>query len=196
MIPLSFDVPAEQEPIDIVRQFAFDLRNQYGGRAGEHWIEQPDPAEGIRRIRVTLPRSTDASLAALWCLVEVNLWCLRHARKMRRNFRPTYDAVCYRAEPLGQEIWQSIPALQMRGVGDCEDLACARVAERLSVGDACRPGLKRQNRPDGSILYHVIVGNPDGTIEDPSAVLGMPTYGEENAPPVDPRCRRRRANRS
>ena len=196
MIPLSFDVPAEQEPIDIVRQFAFDLRNQYGGRAGEHWIEQPDPAEGIRRIRVTLPRSTDASLAALWCLVEVNLWCLRHARKMRRNFRPTYDAVCYRAEPLGQEIWQSIPALQMRGVGDCEDLACARVAERLSVGDACRPGLKRQKRDDGGILYHVIVGNPDGTIEDPSAVLGMPTYGEENAPPVDPRCRRRRANRS
>lgn len=190
MIPLSFDVPAEQEPTDIVRDFAFGLRSRYGGRAGEHWVESGEPTDGIRRIRVLIPRSTDASLAALWCLVEVNLWCLRNARRMKKNYRPIYDSVCYRREKRGEEVWQSIPALHKRKVGDCEDLTCARVAERLSVGDACRPGLKRQRRPDGSILYHVIIGNPDGSIEDPSAVLGMPTYGAKNVPPASPRCRR------
>jgi len=190
MVALSFDVPDDREPIDLVREFAFGLRSRYGGRAGEHWIEAKEPLDGIRRIRVNLPRDTDASIAALWCLVEVNLWCLRDGRRTKKNYRPIYDSVCYKREKRGEEVWQSLAALHKRKVGDCEDLTCARVAERLAVGDACRPGLKRQRRPDGGTLYHVIIGNPDGSVEDPSAVLGMPTYGASDVPPVNPRCRR------
>lgn len=189
MVAISFDVPAQQEPTDLVREFAFGLKSRYGGRAGEHWVEHPDPMEGVRRIRVQLPKDPDASIKALWCLVNIDLWCLRHARKLRRSYRPLYQSVCYKREPAGQEVWQSTGALYLRGFGDCEDLVCARVAERLAIGDACRPGLKRQVRPDGSILYHVIIGNPDGTIEDPSLELGM-TFGAQNVPDsTSSRCR-------
>lgn len=189
MPTLSFDVPKDQEPTDLVRQFAFDLKSKYGGKAGEHWVEQPDPLDGIRRIRVNLPKDPDASIAALWCLVSVDLWCLRHARRMKRSYRPLYEAVCYQREGAGQEVWQSTAALYLRKVGDCEDLTCARVAERLAVGDACRPGLKKQVRPNGSILYHVVIGNPDGTVEDPSASLGM-NFGVDDVSATRPRCRR------
>lgn len=189
MVALSFDVPAHQEPTDLVREFAFGLKARYGGRAGEHWVEHPDPSEGIRRIRVQLPKDPDASIKALNALVAVNLWCLRHSAGFRRHWKPLYEAVCYKREPRGSEVWQSNAALYQRGFGDCEDLVCARVAERLLIGDSCRPGLKRQVRPDGSILYHVIIGNPDGSIEDPSAELGM-TFGAEDVPDcTSRRCR-------
>lgn len=191
MVAISFDVPAQQEPTDIIREFAFGLKARYGGRAGEHWVEHPDPSEGIRRIRVQLPKDPDASIQALWALVGVNLWCLRHLRQFRRAWKPLYESACYKREPEGSEVWQSNAALYQRGLGDCEDLVCARVAERLLIGDSCRPGLKRQVRPNGSILYHVIIGNPDGTIEDPSAELGM-TFGAQNVPDsTSSRCRTR-----
>lgn len=191
MVALSFDLPREQEPLDILREYAFGLRARYGERAGEHWVEQPDPSDTIRRVRVQLPKDPEAALGALRALVQVNLWCLRHAHRTRgRTVRPLYDSVCYEREPVGSEVWQSIPALYARGRGDCEDLVCARVAERLLVGDACRPGLKKQVRPDGSILWHVIIGNPDGTIEDPSVELGMNSYGaNDDFPPSRSRCR-------
>ena len=191
MVAISLDVPAEQDPTDIGRDFARDLGRQYGERFGEHWVELPNPLDGIRRVRLNLPKDREASLGALWCLVAVNLWCLRRARRMRRGYPPIYRAVCYEPEPLGQEVWQSIPAMYQRGVGDCEDLTCARVAERIAVGDACRPALKPQRRPNGSILYHVVIENPDGTIEDPSKPLGM-NFGADPDAAADtiPRCRR------
>jgi len=190
VLALSFDVPKAQEPIDLVRELAFGLRSRYGGRAGQHWLAESG-LDGIARVRVMLPRgdeTPEASIAALWALVKVDLWCLREARRSRRPLRPLYDAICYVREPAGREVWQSTAALYQRGVGDCEDLTCARVAERLMIGDACRPGLKRQVRKDGSILYHVIIGNPDGTIEDPSRALGM-TFGAQDDR-TSPRCRR------
>lgn len=56
------------------------------------------------------------------------------------------------------------------GAGDCDDLACWRAAE-LRV----RHGIAAQAVPyrtrGGS--YHVVVRYPDGTIEDPSIILGM-----------------------
>lgn len=189
MVAVSFDVPAQEEPTDLVREFAFSLKSKFGGRAGEHWVEHPDPLDGIRRIRVQLPSDPDASIRALWCLVNVDLWCVRYARRFRRSYRPLYDAVCYRKEPAGSEVWQSTAALYLRGFGDCEDLTCARIAERLAVGDYCRPGLKRQVRPDGSILFHVIIGNPDGTIEDPSASLGMKFGADDDLSSTVARCR-------
>jgi hypothetical protein len=80
----------------------------------------------------------------------------------------------YQTEPLGQEDWKDIPTCLRDGFADCEDLACWRAAE-LTVrhGIAARPIARGKLRPDGSLLYHIIVLYPDGTEEDPSKKLGM-----------------------
>lgn len=59
--------------------------------------------------------------------------------------------------------------------GDCKDLACARAAE-LTVKYNIRavPIVRRRWLSLEFALYHVVVQYPDGTIEDPSALLGMP----------------------
>ena len=35
------------------------------------------------------------------------------------------------------------------------------------------PVFRYQRRKDGSYLYHILVEKPDGSVEDPSRVLGM-----------------------
>jgi hypothetical protein len=77
--------------------------------------------------------------------------------------------VRYEAEPPGQEDWLTYPVLIEDRVGDCEDLACARVAKLRQRGEhGAKPYLYHKNR-----LWHVMVQRGDGRIEDPSAVLGM-----------------------
>lgn len=80
----------------------------------------------------------------------------------------------------GGDVWQDIlvmlpqPPFNGRGFGDCKDLACYRAAE-LTVRDGIRavPIVKRKWLERGFGLYHVLVGFPDGTTEDPSILLGM-----------------------
>lgn len=77
--------------------------------------------------------------------------------------------VRYEAEPPGQEDWLTYPILIQDRVGDCEDLACARVAKLRQRGEVgAAPYLYHKNR-----LWHVMVKRGNGKIEDPSAVLGM-----------------------
>jgi len=58
-------------------------------------------------------------------------------------------------------------------VSNCEDLACWRVAELRLVGVDARPAFTCDVLPDGSYLYHIQVELPNGTLEDPSRMLGM-----------------------
>lgn len=85
-----------------------------------------------------------------------------------------YEAgVVYQAEEPGHEDWQTIPYVLDRGEGDCEDLACWRVAElRIRRGIRAVPRLTWRPRVNGR-LYHITVRYPDGRVEDPSRVLGM-----------------------
>ncbi len=85
-----------------------------------------------------------------------------------------YDAgVRYRQESMA-EAWLDIPHVLELKFGDCEDLAAWRCAELRVRGINARPFLKWYNRPNqGITLYHVQVRHPDGSIEDPSAKLGM-----------------------
>lgn len=70
------------------------------------------------------------------------------------------------------EVWKTIPFIFRDGWGDCEDLACARVAEYLRQGVPARPTFKW--RVVGTMLvYHIMVELPGGRIEDPSRRLGM-----------------------
>ena len=193
VIAITFEIPAEVEPIDRVRSFARSLRS-HGGEAGLYTEPKPSQEEGSAvpgclRIRVMVPRGVQYYQAGLWCLTDVDVWCLKRSyRPGAKRYPPLYDAVCYVREPGRVEIWQSIPALYARRIGDCEDLACARVAERLVVGDACKPTLLGKPKKDGGILYHIVVKNSDGSIEDPSAKLGM-RIGRANDS-TSARCRR------
>ena len=96
------------------------------------------------------------------------------------------------------EEWLRIPFIFKAGGGDCEDLACARVAELRRQGIQAQPRISWRQRKDGSWLYHArcwratatsnlppvrkingfdtIVPAPSdvgGYIEDPARVLGM-----------------------
>jgi hypothetical protein len=84
------------------------------------------------------------------------------------------SGVHYEEEPPGRDDWQDIPETLVRLGGDCEDLACWRIAElRVRVGEHVRPIVKRTLYGPRTV-YHVAVAWPDGRLEDPSRILGMP----------------------
>ncbi len=85
----------------------------------------------------------------------------------------------YEPEEIGHDDWRDIPAVLEHKGGDCEDLACYRVAElRVREGEACKPYITWQlvnSKQYGQFtLYHIRVLRKDGSIEDPSKILGMP----------------------
>ena len=88
----------------------------------------------------------------------------------RRPLPWLYDArVRYQREPRGRERWQ-LPHETFRvRVGDCEDLSIWRAGELQRAGVDAWPLVYRTGRRQ----LHVVVALPDGTIEDPSRVLGM-----------------------
>ncbi len=172
--PLNFELPRHPEPVDAFRQWAMGLRG-FSPRAGEHW-EVPTDLEGVITFRVLVPSDEHFYEQALDVLVALNLWCLRAARnRMLPPFTgpipPLYQSICYGDEGE-HEVWSTTYALYLRGHGDCEDLACARVAERQAGHDYCLPDFELVSSVDGD-LFHVFVRNPDNSIEDPSQILGM-----------------------
>jgi hypothetical protein len=93
------------------------------------------------------------------------------------------------------EDWQTIPYVMHAGFGDCEDLGAWRSAELrmlpfmlkfkatgikdkslITKGIKATPFIKVRQMPGGSWRAHVVVKWPNGTIEDPSAKLGMYAY--------------------
>ncbi len=136
----------------------------------------------------------------LEALVKVNVgWILTH----RDKFKPLYQfcretGTRYQPE-RGTEDWLSIPqiyaASKIDKPIDCEDWAAARAAElRLGLGSK-RLGkvkaiadIRGRVMPDtGQVRMHAFVRFPDGTVEDPSVILGMPGGGavewEKQYPP-------------
>ena len=77
------------------------------------------------------------------------------------------------------KLWEPIPAVIMRGYGDCKSLAPWLVAQYLSTGLDARCVHRWVRRPDGLKDFHVLVQTRNG-YEDPSRVLGM--GANENAP--------------
>ena len=88
----------------------------------------------------------------------------------RRRLPPLYAAgVRYQREPRGRERWQLPRETFRRGVGDCEDLSIWRSGELQLRGVDAWPLVYRSGRR----TLHVVVAMPDGSIEDPSRILGM-----------------------
>lgn len=83
------------------------------------------------------------------------------------------SGVRYQEEARGKEDWLDIPEIISRGVADCEDLACWRIAElRVRERERATPAIKR-TQLDRTTVYHIAVRRQNGRLEDPSRVLGM-----------------------
>ena len=109
--------------------------------------------------------------ALLGALVLANLAYLRSHPDTPRLYA---SGVRYESEPPGRDNWQDIPRTLALKNGDCEDLACWRVAELIARdGRAARP-LVRTVHWQGRVIYHVQVTGPGmREPEDPSVRLGM-----------------------
>lgn len=95
------------------------------------------------------------------------------------------SGVVYKNEPTGQtfnglpaEEFAAIPVVLARKWGDCDDLAPFRVAELIRAGERAKIRVQWRARRnfDGTLgrkYFHIVVRRADGTIEDPSAKLGM-----------------------
>lgn len=131
-------------------------------------------------IPIVRPVSRATMLPALEALSQLNEELMEtFAREHGREPRPLYSAnVRYQPEPPGQEDWDTIAQVYPRGWGDCEDLAGIRVGELRRAGEtsARADTYRSRTRPDGSAVWHAVVVRGDGTLEDPSAILGMRTH--------------------
>lgn len=89
------------------------------------------------------------------------------------------QALDYIQDALGGEHFRDIGRILENGGGDCDNLACWRVAELRQAGIAAKPYMTHRERLGGGTTYHALVlwppipGVPDWTSEDPSLLLGM-----------------------
>jgi hypothetical protein len=101
-------------------------------------------------------------------------------RALQRSPLPgIYDAgVVYKREPICRtdgrehicEEWLTAHEVKARGAGDCDDLGPWRAADLRLQGELAQA----VPRPSAA-GWHIVVRRGDGTIDDPSARLGMPT---------------------
>lgn len=73
----------------------------------------------------------------------------------------------------GGEHFRDIPRIIENNGGDCDNVASWRAAELRELGIPADPYITWRKRPDGGMTYHVVVKLADGSIEDPSLLLGM-----------------------
>jgi len=121
------------------------------------------------------PNDRDASQECLVILMDalakVNMTYLRtHPRTPTLYQSP----IRYYFDPTAPDPWQDIPSTLAKGWGDCEDLACWRIAEYRMKGIDARP-LIRWRKNGARYTYHALVRLPDGRTEDPSLSMGMRT---------------------
>lgn len=113
-------------------------------------------------------------LRMLEALVQVNLIYLRSHPDTPLLYE---SGIRYKSEihsfGISKEEWFDIPHLLERMKGDCEDLACYRVAELRHSGVRAKVAVKDKDLTPTTTLFHVLVQWPNGRLEDPSKKLGM-----------------------
>lgn len=81
-------------------------------------------------------------------------------------------SVRYEREPKGRrEVWKGIKAIFRDGFADCDDLSAARAGELQASGKDT--GARVYIYRSGPRTLHAVVRRSNGSIEDPSRVLGM-----------------------
>ncbi len=127
--------------------------------------------------RAFYPRASDWANAAaletlLACLCALDsIWLKYHP-----NHVPLYNTSVYYERTL---VWDTIPALYLRGFGDCKSLTACRIAELRCRGVWCRPEFRHKSHVS-STMFHILVmlGGLDNN-EDPSKALGMMAHQED-----------------
>jgi hypothetical protein len=120
-------------------------------------------------VRILAPAASVESFDALLSvLVGLNVVYLRTHVGVPSLYA---SGVRYAREPPGFECWAAIPIVIQAGEGDCDDLACWRVAELRASGED--PDARTRIREIRPRRWHVDVVRGDGRVEDPSRVLGM-----------------------
>jgi len=110
-----------------------------------------------------IPFSEGALRILLEALIDINLMSIR-----AQAYPLLYESgVYYQAEEPGFERFLSIPSVIDQGYGDCEDLACWRIAELRHRGQYAVPYLIL-TRTDDRLRYHIAVSLSNNVIEDPS----------------------------
>lgn len=120
---------------------------------------------GRVRSKADLQAACDAS--TLWSKAQ-----MIDQPELRKNLYDTgiYYKLEKRQDPLpGVERFQTADSLFELGYGDCDDLACVRAAQLQLQGIGARAIPIKS--PGGG--WHIVVKLPNGSIEDPSARLGM-----------------------
>ena len=87
-----------------------------------------------------------------------------------------YQSLAPPCKELPGDLWLDALSLLATKEGDCKDLSCYLAAQRtVYEGRPCRPAtLPPKFLGDNDFsLYHIVVLYNDGTVEDPSAKLGM-----------------------
>lgn len=106
----------------------------------------------------------------LQALVMVN----RIALKSDKRIPPLYRAgVRYIREPQGVETFRDLYMVILNRGGDCAHLAAWRVAELQEAGENASLRIQWKVTRRGPRLFHVLVRRGNGSIEDPSKLLGM-----------------------
>ncbi len=80
-----------------------------------------------------------------------------------------YQSSCW---PRVECPWKDIPRLLETGFGDCKDLVAWRLAELRFGNVIALPHLQVRERKQGTV-FHVLIKHSDGSLEDPSKLLGM-----------------------
>ena len=132
---------------------------------------------GMDRRRLGAPFADWCFVLLLGALSAWNESLYRLFASIGRPLPSVYEACRYELEPPPAEEWLDVLELLRRGVGDCEDLACAEVGRLRAQGIDARPGFHRRTitEDDGStrVIYHIFVAYPGGYLDDPSRALGM-----------------------
>lgn len=125
------------------------------------------------RVTIEVPNDPVILEALLEAMTGINATIISRGSEVlgAERFPQLYDTpVIYKREPPGREEWQTVIQNLRRGRGDCEDLATHRAAElRVFEGEPARAVVRRT----GPRTIHALVERADGTLEDPSRVLGM-----------------------
>jgi len=123
--------------------------------------------------RTDRKRSRINILYLMECFSKMNKSYLKKHKGTRSEIPSLYkSSVIYSAE--SSENRKDIYHTLKDGHGDCEDLACWRVAALQLAGIAARPYIRwKRKRNKRGWIYHALVWHPGNKIEDPSLSLGM-----------------------
>ena len=116
--------------------------------------------------------------ARLCCEAAIlsNRALIHRAKEIGKPIPLLYQSgVVYENEPPDMvDECVDIPTILERGSGDCMHLCCWRVAELREMGEKrARIALTWKVKGKNKRIFHVIVRRGNGSLEDPSKLLGM-----------------------